>query len=152
MLRFETWGYNWALRLGFKPQGWNLSLKAEIWASRLRFEPWGWDFSLRADISGLRQKLDPQDFDFMSYVFLLPYIIKISSVFWLKYKLRIKQEKKDLGKKNLSSSFSRVCLEWTVPNDSLVDVSATSISMYRKFLTTLEKLIQLRMVGQKQWS
>ena len=37
-----------ALRLGFEPEGWDLSLKAGILAWRLRFEPRGWNLSIKA--------------------------------------------------------------------------------------------------------
>ena len=37
-------------RLGFEPQGWDLSLKSGIWALSLGFEPQGWDLSLKAGI------------------------------------------------------------------------------------------------------
>ena len=34
--------------LGFRPQGWDLGLKARFWASRLGFWPHGQDFGLEA--------------------------------------------------------------------------------------------------------
>ena len=51
------------LKLGFKPQGWNLSLQAGSWASKLRFKPWEWDLSLEARIWAWRLGFEPGGWD-----------------------------------------------------------------------------------------
>ena len=38
------------MRLGFKPQGWDLGLEAGVWASRLGFRPRGRDLGLEVGI------------------------------------------------------------------------------------------------------
>ena len=39
--------------IGFRPQSWDLGLKAGIWASRLEFGPQGQDLSLEAGVGGI---------------------------------------------------------------------------------------------------
>ena len=41
---------DWASRLEFGPQGWDLDLQAGIWALRLGFGPQSWDLGLEAGI------------------------------------------------------------------------------------------------------
>ena len=50
----------WALRLGFEPRDWDLSLITGISASRLEFEPQGLDFNLEAGIKASRLGFEPQ--------------------------------------------------------------------------------------------
>ena len=77
------WARIWALRLGYKTPGWNLSFEAKILALRLGFEPRDWDWKhevriwacrlgskpwglgliLEASIQTLRLKLEPEVLD-----------------------------------------------------------------------------------------